>query len=486
MDSVKRTILGLSIALILLLIFCSWYKADMITLAQAEKSKQAQTLATNQSNQPKKATEETSYILFDVIKKGDKVVVGGKFYDEAQMRSFGKNFEQGSEIKYISNDFNKSRRANDALSLAHAVAPIFNNHFVDGSIRYHGKKVVIDGTIKDKESKATLAKLLEERGVPYIDNSKVLEKKKDTYLNIVKSADNRYQLDANLSSNEQKDKILGMFKSANLTPTENCNIDENLQKEEWTVAILEIFPVVADEFDEGRVYYIDGKIGVEGKTSSKEAKTKIEKALKASNIPYFVKVEEVEVPKTQVAESSTPAENGASSQDSNATNEAQEDKQVETTKTETDALPADAHNYEEIYKQMTPEQREMSKKIEDNISALLKVENITFATGSSKLTKKGKKTVDKIANVLKAYPNVYIEIAGHTDNTGNADANLKLSQRRVDSVKAELMSLGIEEKRLTAVGYGQTRPKVANDTKEHRRQNRRVEFHIIKILEEGK
>jgi len=57
--------------------------------------------------------------------------------------------------------------------------------------------------------------------------------------------------------------------------------------------------------------------------------------------------------------------------------------------------------------------------------------------------------------------------------------NLKLSQQRVDSVRAELINLGIEEERLKAVGYGETKPLVPNDSEENKAKNRRVEFIII-------
>jgi len=66
---------------------------------------------------------------------------------------------------------------------------------------------------------------------------------------------------------------------------------------------------------------------------------------------------------------------------------------------------------------------------------------------------------------------------------GNDRANLELSKRRVESVKSKLISLGIKGDRLEAVGYGESRPIVPNDSEENREKNRRVEFHIIKIEE---
>jgi K(+)-stimulated pyrophosphate-energized sodium pump len=84
-----------------------------------------------------------------------------------------------------------------------------------------------------------------------------------------------------------------------------------------------------------------------------------------------------------------------------------------------------------------------------------------------------------MADVMKKYPNVNFEVAGHTDNTGDAAANLTLSQQRAEAVVAELVKDGIDAARLRARGYGQTRPIGDNDTEEGRAQNRRTELHII-------
>ena len=73
-----------------------------------------------------------------------------------------------------------------------------------------------------------------------------------------------------------------------------------------------------------------------------------------------------------------------------------------------------------------------------------------------------------------------IEIAGHTDNVGSAEFNLRLSLDRASAVRAYLVENGIAAKRLVAKGYGSTKPKATNDTEEGRQQNRRTEFAILK------
>jgi len=457
MMGTKSKIALLSALLLLFLIICSWYKASTMNL-KPEIAKE-----TNQTQQKVASKAKQEPITFSVKKSKEGVDINGKFYDDAQMRSFGENFSRSGTIHYLCDDFDQNRKPNEALVLAKDLSPIFNNYFIEGSIVYEGDEVIVEGVLKDDQAKATLVALLKEHKIPYVDKTTILQTK-DSFMNLAKSKDGSYRLDANLSSESEKSALLNMCEGFN--PTNNIVVDQGYAKSAWQETVSKLIPIVRDKFVEGRVYYIDGKIGVEGVTNSPEARDEIQKILKESKIPYSMNIV-IQKPKTEEVAKKEPSK--------------EENNQTETS---TIKVP-DATDYDAIYKSMTPEERALSKKIEDNISALLKVENITFKTGSAKLTPKSKEIVKRIANVLTQYPNVYIEIAGHTDDVGDDQANLKLSQRRVESVKAELVRLGIDPKRLKAVGYGETRPKVPNDTPEHRRQNRRVEFHIIKIVEEG-
>ena len=71
-----------------------------------------------------------------------------------------------------------------------------------------------------------------------------------------------------------------------------------------------------------------------------------------------------------------------------------------------------------------------------------------------------------------------IEVGGHTDNTGNTESNQALSQQRADVVSQYLTNAGIDASRVTAVGYGQEKPRDTNDTDEGRANNRRTEIKI--------
>ena len=105
-------------------------------------------------------------------------------------------------------------------------------------------------------------------------------------------------------------------------------------------------------------------------------------------------------------------------------------------------------------------------------------DRINFETGSAKLSSESLVQTKNIAEILKAYPKVNLKIGGYTDNTGDAALNLKLSQDRANSVKAAIVSEGIDASRLDAEGYGKEHPVASNDTEEGRAQNRRIAVRV--------
>lgn len=108
------------------------------------------------------------------------------------------------------------------------------------------------------------------------------------------------------------------------------------------------------------------------------------------------------------------------------------------------------------------------------------LEGVNFITGSADLTPASLEILQNVARSLEAFPDVVIEIRGHTDSAGAAEANRDLSQRRALAVRQYLVTLGISPGRLTAVGYGEDYPIASNDTPQGRAQNRRVEIHRIR------
>ncbi len=105
--------------------------------------------------------------------------------------------------------------------------------------------------------------------------------------------------------------------------------------------------------------------------------------------------------------------------------------------------------------------------------------NVFFDSGSDALRNESRAELDDLVAILKQYPKLRVQIAGHTDNIGDAGANLSLSEKRAKSVVAYLVGKGIPAARLEAVGYGETQPIAPNSSEDGRQQNRRTEFEIL-------
>lgn len=127
----------------------------------------------------------------------------------------------------------------------------------------------------------------------------------------------------------------------------------------------------------------------------------------------------------------------------------------------------------------TAEKNIVLQPIEQNASIVLK--NIFFETNRYELSPASLIELDKLVTLLTENPTLKIEISGHTDNVGKAESNLLLSDNRAKAVVNYLVSKKIEAKRLTAKGYGLSKPVADNSTEEGRAQNRRTEMKITEL-----
>ncbi len=102
--------------------------------------------------------------------------------------------------------------------------------------------------------------------------------------------------------------------------------------------------------------------------------------------------------------------------------------------------------------------------------------NNVFEKGSSTIAEAERPQFTALLGYLKARPQLIIEISGHTDNVGNPEQNLRLSEARADAVRSYLVSQGIATQRIKTRGIGSMKPLINNDTEEGRAQNRRIEI----------
>lgn len=107
--------------------------------------------------------------------------------------------------------------------------------------------------------------------------------------------------------------------------------------------------------------------------------------------------------------------------------------------------------------------------------------NISFNSGSAALTPSFYPVLDKVAETLSEYPDTQVQIVGHTDSTGSAELNQRLSQNRASTVALYLGGKGVQTTRMQSTGMGPSVPVASNDTAAGRAQNRRVEIKIIPL-----
>ncbi len=117
-------------------------------------------------------------------------------------------------------------------------------------------------------------------------------------------------------------------------------------------------------------------------------------------------------------------------------------------------------------------------KVETRRAIEQAAKNIFFETNKDVLKTESYDDIDKLVAILKEYPEAKVTIEGHTDSDGDDAKNLDLSQRRADAVVAYMLAHGISPERMTAIGYGETKPKVPNTSALNKALNRRVEIVV--------
>jgi OOP family OmpA-OmpF porin len=118
-------------------------------------------------------------------------------------------------------------------------------------------------------------------------------------------------------------------------------------------------------------------------------------------------------------------------------------------------------------------------KVDANGCEEIRLKKVHFGFDSSELDAAAQRKLDETAEMLARHPHLMVEIAGHADSRGPGDYNLALSERRAEAVRRYLEQKGIDPARMTARGYGESRPVASNDTATGQAENRRVELHAM-------
>lgn len=152
-----------------------------------------------------------------------------------------------------------------------------------------------------------------------------------------------------------------------------------------------------------------------------------------------------------------------------------------------DILPS-VKNFYNKYEQVDLTKTKKGTKVPKNfyitpieVGQAVNIDFIYFETGKSTLKPQSFRSLNALVDFLNEYPNVIVEIGGHTDNTGSAAINEKISNLRAKAVADYVVSMGIPASRITSKGYSFNKPKASNATATGRAQNRRVEFTIVGI-----
>jgi len=126
---------------------------------------------------------------------------------------------------------------------------------------------------------------------------------------------------------------------------------------------------------------------------------------------------------------------------------------------------------------LRPAQKDSIKAIWSEAGGVVSFPGVNFATGSAEITDEFARVLDGASQLVNEHPEIQLlEIQGHTDNTGTDAINNPLSQARADAVRNYLIARGVDPNRLTAKGYGSTKPAGSNATDQGRYQNRRIDI----------
>ena len=154
-----------------------------------------------------------------------------------------------------------------------------------------------------------------------------------------------------------------------------------------------------------------------------------------------------------------------------------------------DASKASAENARQAVARAEAEKAELRERLQQQLNIILEtkesarglivnVSDVLFDTGMHTLKPGAREKLARVAGILLTYPDLRLEVDGHTDSVGDDDYNQALSERRAESVRAYLVQQGISPSAIVALGYGKSQPVASNTLAAGRQQNRRVELIV--------
>ncbi len=441
---IKRVWIPISL-LLLLLILCSWQHRHSF-------------------DQP---------MHYRIVPEGGSYALKGVLKSEEEIIRFKKCFAvQDKLLDTMMVETDPLLESRGSVAVVEKILPLFLSQYKDGKIIYEKGRLLLSGKVESQQIKQEIQQLLDKGSVPYRNNTAVV-KPQPIHFSIMQQKRKQYRLEGAFAGTKQKEGLVALFShSKRKLLVDQGDIDPELVDREKILQKLEGFiPFFTTKIQEGRLEYRDGILYVGGKVMWKKRIEEIERLFRKLGIEGENSVT-LNIKAIKGRRAKRKAKNLI--------------KVLQKQRAKKEAIKkAEQEVSRDIVTMMETKNGEAqkleidNKKVRKNLKTLFETEIIEFNTAKTTLTPLGLGTVSKVAVILKAYPDVKIEIAGHTDSDGDDAFNMLLSQGRVNNVKRALMKEGIAKERINAVGYGETKPLVPNTTQANKQKNRRVEIIVI-------
>jgi len=410
---------------------------------------------------------------YTIIQKTDRYDLEGVLHSQEAINRLKTEFaDYGAILDTKEAKTNALLEPRGSLMLVEKIIPAFVSHYHKGSIRYQDARLVLSGNVENEVQQRETESLLVQSSIPVKNRTMVVKLPEISFI-ITQQKRRHYVLEGDFSSTAQKNKLIALFQTQKCTlKAVSEEIDPQLKNKDKIIDKLEAFiPFFISRIYGGKIIYQRGKLSIGGKVMHKKEIERVETYLSKLGIEtqngLVLNIRAIKGKKAKrKAKKLLKA-----LQKQRAKKEEVKKAQQEVSK--------------DIVAMMDAKRGKESKSLSDNtkvrknLRTLFETEIIKFNTAQTTLTPLGLGTVSKIAVILKAYPTVKIEIAGHTDSDGDDAFNMLLSQGRVNNVKRALMKEGITKERIKAVGYGETKPLLPNTNRKNKEKNRRVEIIVI-------